>query len=109
MRKVTLVINLEFPRKFFNNSSPSQNPEVDPETYLHRVGRTGRFGDHGIAVNFVVDKNQEQQLQDIMKHYKNEIKELKTTGIEEINDRLKEIDSYNVKKRTKLEEGDNLD
>lgn len=26
---------------------------MDFETYLHRVGRTGRFGDKGIAVNFV--------------------------------------------------------
>ncbi|KAG2173899.1 hypothetical protein INT44_000012 [Umbelopsis vinacea] len=35
--RVNLVINLDFPK--------------DVETYLHRVGRTGRFGTSGIAVN----------------------------------------------------------
>lgn len=26
---------------------------ADPETYLHRIGRTGRFGRVGVAVTFV--------------------------------------------------------
>ena len=26
-----------------------------PETYLHRIGRSGRFGKKGVALNFVVD------------------------------------------------------
>ena len=25
----------------------------DAETYLHRIGRTGRFGSYGVAVSFV--------------------------------------------------------
>jgi superfamily II DNA/RNA helicase len=37
--KVNLVINLDVPH--------------DGETYLHRVGRTGRFGTLGIAISFV--------------------------------------------------------
>ena len=37
--KVNLVINYDFPK--------------DPETYLHRVGRAGRFGAKGVAINFV--------------------------------------------------------
>lgn len=36
---VNLVINLELP--------------TDMITYLHRIGRAGRFGSHGIAINFV--------------------------------------------------------
>lgn len=43
MRKVTLVINFELPLKFTENKSAPK--QIDPETYLHRVGRTGRFGD----------------------------------------------------------------
>ncbi|KAJ2959325.1 hypothetical protein NQZ79_g5240 [Umbelopsis isabellina] len=35
--RVNLVINLDFPK--------------DVETYLHRVGRTGRYGTSGIAIN----------------------------------------------------------
>lgn len=36
---VNLVINLDIPH--------------DPSLYLHRIGRAGRFGSHGIAVTFV--------------------------------------------------------
>lgn len=36
---VNLVINLDIPQ--------------DPSLYLHRIGRAGRFGSHGIAVTFV--------------------------------------------------------
>lgn len=46
MRRVLLVINADLPVLY-----PSQ--EADPETYLHRIGRTGRFGDFGVALNLV--------------------------------------------------------
>ena len=37
--RVNLVANLDLPR--------------DAATYVHRVGRTGRYGTHGIAATFV--------------------------------------------------------
>ncbi|CAG8666232.1 17354_t:CDS:2, partial [Acaulospora morrowiae] len=37
--RVNLVVNLDMPK--------------DAETYLHRVGRTGRYGTHGLAISFV--------------------------------------------------------
>jgi ATP-dependent RNA helicase DDX6/DHH1 len=40
---VNVVINFDFP----NNA----------ETYLHRIGRSGRYGHLGIAVNFVTDED----------------------------------------------------
>jgi ATP-dependent RNA helicase DDX19/DBP5 len=52
MRKVTLVINYNLPLKI-NNDDKTKLREIDLETYLHRVGRTGRFGDRGIAINLV--------------------------------------------------------
>ena len=39
VERVNLVINLDLPRC--------------PETYIHRVGRTGRFGTHGLAIALV--------------------------------------------------------
>lgn len=44
MRKVTLVVNYELPLRF-NEDRSIKTREIDTETYLHRVGRTGRFGD----------------------------------------------------------------
>jgi ATP-dependent RNA helicase DDX19/DBP5 len=35
---------------------------ADPETYLHRIGRTGRFGRVGVALTFVHDQNSWKQL-----------------------------------------------
>lgn len=43
---VKVVINYELPYKHGTN-------EPDFETYVHRVGRTGRFGSCGIVINFV--------------------------------------------------------
>jgi len=47
--QVTLVVNFELPVGYSADNS------VVMETYLHRVGRTGRFGLKGIAVNLILD------------------------------------------------------
>jgi ATP-dependent RNA helicase DDX19/DBP5 len=38
-------------------------------TYLHRIGRTGRFGRSGVSVAFVHDKRSWMDLQAIQRHY----------------------------------------
>jgi superfamily II DNA/RNA helicase len=45
-RSVTLVINIGIP---FHHDSQ----QTDCETYLHRIGRTGRMGDVGIALSII--------------------------------------------------------
>ncbi len=41
----------------------------DPESYLHRIGRTGRFGSKGIAIT-VYDRDEDKKyLDEIMEHY----------------------------------------
>ena len=47
--KVTLVVNLDMPYHF----EERQKTDLDLETYIHRVGRTGRFGDKGVALNII--------------------------------------------------------
>lgn len=49
--QVTLVVNYELPLAW--DAGRDSGPLM--ETYLHRVGRTGRFGLRGIAVNLVRD------------------------------------------------------
>lgn len=46
--KVNLVINLDMP--------------WDAETYLHRIGRAGRFGSRGIAISLVSELGEEKYL-----------------------------------------------
>lgn len=43
--QVTVVINYDLPK--------TQSGQPDVETYVHRIGRTGRFGRTGISINFV--------------------------------------------------------
>lgn len=45
VQTVNVVINFDLPNT--------------PETYLHRIGRSGRFGHYGLAVNLVTDHDKE--------------------------------------------------
>ncbi len=46
--QVNMVVNYDLPVDGDNRP--------DPETYLHRIGRTGRFGRQGVSINFVHDR-----------------------------------------------------
>jgi len=61
VQQVSLVINYDLPSQ--------------PENYLHRIGRSGRFGRKGVAINFVC-KEDEVTLKNIQKFYKTVIEEL---------------------------------
>ena len=39
-----------------NYSAAKNGQEYSPSTYIHRVGRTGRYSDEGIALTFVEDE-----------------------------------------------------
>ncbi|KAJ1867735.1 RNA helicase required for poly(A+) mRNA export [Coemansia sp. RSA 989] len=57
IQQVNLVINYDIP--LTGSGVP------DPETYLHRIGRTGRFGRTGASINFVHDEMSYEQMQAI--------------------------------------------
>ncbi|KAL6544337.1 hypothetical protein OROGR_010834 [Orobanche gracilis] len=61
VQQVSLVINFDLP--------------TQPENYLHRIGRSGRFGRKGVAINFVT-KDDERMLSDIQRFYNVVIEEL---------------------------------
>jgi ATP-dependent RNA helicase DDX19/DBP5 len=65
---VCLVINYDPP------TDQSGNPDF--ETYLHRIGRTGRFGRKGTAINLVDDIQSLQVLLAIEKHFARDGKEM---------------------------------
>lgn len=72
--QVDLIINFDIP---IISSFGFKDPDF--ANYLHRVGRTGRFGTDGLAVTFYVDdvdKVEENFIDQIEKHYAIEIKEI---------------------------------
>lgn len=61
VQQVSLVINYDLP----NNR----------ENYIHRIGRGGRFGRKGVAINFVTDDDR-RTLRDIEKFYNTKVEEM---------------------------------
>lgn len=61
VEQVSVVINFDLP------VDKDGNP--DNETYLHRIGRTGRFGKRGLAVNMVDSKHSMNILNRIQEHF----------------------------------------
>ena len=45
------------------------------ESYIHRIGRSGRFGRKGTSINLVT-KEEMHMIDDIRRYYKTEIREL---------------------------------
>jgi translation initiation factor 4A len=61
VQQVSVVVNYDIPK--------------DVHTYLHRIGRSGRWGRKGVAINFVTRYDLDK-LRQIEKYYATEIKEL---------------------------------
>jgi len=71
--EVDLVINFDVPMiKLYGFKDP------DYANYMHRVGRTGRFGTDGVALTLMCEEEDPELMTLIGKHYEIEIKELKT-------------------------------
>ncbi len=60
---VSMVINYDIPMLGPGDREP------DAETYLHRIGRTGRFGRVGVSISFVYDRKSFDALSKIATHY----------------------------------------
>jgi len=68
---------------------------VDPDVanYMHRVGRTGRFGTDGVAVSLTSDETMEDMLDQIAKYYEIEINKLEgIKGLKEVLDAMRNQD-----------------
>lgn len=63
VQSVSMVINYDIPMMGRNDD------QADPETYLHRIGRTGRFGRVGVSISFVFDRKSFLALGEIANFY----------------------------------------
>ena len=61
VQQLSLVINYDLP--------------IQKETYIHRIGRSGRYGRKGVAINFVTDRDLDY-LNDLIKFYDTNIEEM---------------------------------
>lgn len=70
VQQVSTVINFDLPKCV--------------HTYLHRIGRTGRWGRKGVGINFVT-KRDIRKLKEIESHYQTEIKAMPLNWAEGLN------------------------
>ena len=61
VQQLSLVINFDLPKS--------------KETYIHRIGRSGRYGRKGVAINLVTDRDM-QYLNEIERFYETQISEM---------------------------------
>jgi ATP-dependent RNA helicase DDX19/DBP5 len=83
---VKLIVNFDLPQIKENNGIY----RPDAPTYLHRIGRTGRFGSHGIGLTLIdSSKNQLPLLKEIEKIYSSKIEEIKS--LDELMEYFKKV------------------
>lgn len=77
VEQVTVVINYDLPVNVATQ-------DIDYETYLHRIGRTGRFGKSGLAINLVDGARTMEWIRKLTDHFKRPILKLDATDVDEI-------------------------
>ena len=81
-----LVINYDVPATF-----DGKNRSSDPETYLHRIGRTGRFGVNGVALTIYDRDLDKQYLNEIIAHYDMQAAVKELNGPEHLKEVLRDL------------------
>ena len=61
IQQVSIVVNYDVP--------------YNKENYIHRIGRSGRYGRKGVAINFITQRD-ERILRDIERYYSTQIEEM---------------------------------
>ncbi|EER33549.1 ATP-dependent RNA helicase DDX19B [Candida tropicalis MYA-3404] len=81
---VSMVVNYDLPTDKFG--------KPDPSTYLHRIGRTGRFGRVGVSISFVHDKRSFEILMAIKNYFGNvEMTRVPTNDWDEVEKIVKKV------------------
>ncbi|MCJ1238982.1 RNA helicase required for poly(A+) mRNA export [Varicellaria rhodocarpa] len=83
VQSVSMVVNYDVPDD--GRGIP------DPQTYLHRIGRTGRFGRVGVSISFVYDQASWEMLKYIQDYYQIEMIRIDTSDWDLVEDTVKKV------------------
>ncbi|KAJ8693069.1 RNA helicase required for poly(A+) mRNA export [Pleurotus ostreatus] len=86
--QVNMVVNYDLPLMNERDRGGDERPDI--ETYLHRIGRTGRFGRKGISINFVHDRKTWLQMEQIEKALGKKIIRIETNDFDEMEEKMKQ-------------------
>jgi translation initiation factor 4A len=79
VQQVSLVINFDIP--YVTDRNTGGINEDSMAEYLHRIGRSGRFGRKGLAINLVSNFNEMHRVECIREYYKTDIKLIQESDI----------------------------
>lgn len=74
IEQVTVVVNYDLPKDIATGA-------IDKETYLHRIGRSGRFGKTGLAINMISTAAEKRMIESLVQHFNQPIRELDATDV----------------------------
>ncbi|KAF2479374.1 P-loop containing nucleoside triphosphate hydrolase protein [Neohortaea acidophila] len=81
IERINVAVNYDMPDSPANpGASDKDSLAQAADTYLHRVGRAGRFGTKGVAVSFVSTERDEQVLKAIEARFEKKIEEYPEGG-----------------------------
>ncbi|MCJ1438671.1 RNA helicase required for poly(A+) mRNA export [Xylographa pallens] len=83
VQSVSMVVNYDVP--------DDGRGQPDPQTYLHRIGRTGRFGRVGVSISFVYDQKSWKQLMDISKYFNITMLKVETKDWDLVEETIKKV------------------
>lgn len=75
IERVNIVINYDMPEKT-QDKSGQPVPGSDADSYLHRVGRAGRFGTKGLAITFCASASDSETLNTVQERFEVNIQAL---------------------------------
>ncbi len=80
--QVNVVINYDIPQ--------TRDNKADVETYIHRIGRTGRFGRQGVSINFCHDRESFEEMKEIERYLGREMIRVPTESLVDVERILKQ-------------------
>ncbi|KAL9017187.1 MAG: hypothetical protein Q9185_005477 [Variospora sp. 1 TL-2023] len=86
VQSVSLVINYDLP-----DMAPDNHNRADTQTYLHRIGRTGRFGRVGCSISFMCSDRDWRMIAEIQEYFNITMQGLKTSDWDVVEKNIKAV------------------
>ncbi|KAL8699795.1 MAG: hypothetical protein Q9224_001263 [Gallowayella concinna] len=86
VQSVSLVINYDLPDR-----APRENHRADVQTYLHRIGRTGRFGRVGVSISLISGQRDVMIMREIEDYFGIKMQGLNHEDWDEVESKIKAV------------------
>ncbi|KAL8642251.1 MAG: hypothetical protein Q9228_001045 [Teloschistes exilis] len=86
VQSVSLVVNYDLP-----DMAPTNHDRADTQTYLHRIGRTGRFGRVGVSISLISGGRDFNIMSEIEQYFGVRMQGLDTSDWDDVEEKIKAV------------------